>query len=228
MPMRYFTPATYRFLRDLEANNNRPWFHEHKDRYDHEIKEPALQFILDMAPRLAKISPHFEANARAVGGSLFRIQRDTRFGTDKTPYKTNTGIQFRHAMGKDAHAPGYYMHIEPSGSFVGLGLWRPESKVAYRIRAAIDDNPGAWKRATRSKRFTEVFSLQGDSLIRPPRGYDADHPLIDDLKRKDFIASARLSQKQITSPTFIDEYETMLKAGTPFMRFLCEAVGVPF
>ncbi len=228
MPTRYFTPATYRFLKDLEANNNRPWFHEHKDRYDHDIKEPALQFILDMAPRLAKISPHFEANARAVGGSLFRIQRDTRFGKDKTPYKTNTGIQFRHAMGKDAHAPGYYMHLEPSGSFMGLGLWRPESKVAYQIREAIADNPAAWKRATRSKRFTDVFTLQGDSLIRPPRGYEADHPLIEDLKLKDFIASARLSQKQVTSPTFIDEYEAMLKAGTPFMRFLCGAVGVPF
>ena len=228
MPTRYFTPATYRFLKDLEANNNRPWFHEHKDRYDHDIKEPALQFILDMAPCLAKISPHFEANARAVGGSLFRIQRDTRFGKDKTPYKTNTGIQFRHAMGKDAHAPGYYMHLEPSGSFMGLGLWRPESKVAYQIREAIADNPAAWKRATRSKRFTDVFTLQGDSLIRPPRGYEADHPLIEDLKLKDFIASARLSQKQVTSPTFIDEYEAMLKAGTPFMRFLCGAVGVPF
>ena len=228
MPTRYFTPATYRFLKDLEANNNRPWFHEHKDRYDHDIKEPALQFILDMAPRLAKISPHFEANARAVGGSLFRIQRDTRFGKDKTPYKTNTGIQFRHAMGKDAHAPGYYMHLEPSGSFMGLGLWRPESKVAYQIREAIADNPAAWKRATRSKRFTDVVTLQGDSLIRPPRGYEADHPLIEDLKLKDFIASARLSQKQVTSPTFIDEYEAMLKAGTPFMRFLCGAVGVPF
>ena len=228
MPTRYFTPATYRFLKDLEANNNRPWFHEHKDRYDHDIKEPALQFILDMAPRLAKISPNFEANARAVGGSLFRIQRDTRFGKDKTPYKTNTGIQFRHAMGKDAHAPGYYMHLEPSGSFMGLGLWRPESKVAYQIREAIADNPAAWKRATRSKRFTDVFTLQGDSLIRPPRGYEADHPLIEDLKLKDFIASARLSQKQVTSPTFIDEYEAMLKAGTPFMRFLCGAVGVPF
>ena len=228
MPTRYFTPATYRFLKDLEANNNRPWFHEHKDRYDHDIKEPALQFIRDMAPRLAKISPQFEANARAVGGSLFRIQRDTRFGKDKTPYKTNTGIQFRHAMGKDAHAPGYYMHLEPSGSFMGLGLWRPESKVAYQIREAIADNPAAWKRATRSKRFTDVFTLQGDSLIRPPRGYEADHPLIEDLKLKDFIASARLSQKQVTSPTFIDEYEAMLKAGTPFMRFLCGAVGVPF
>ncbi len=228
MSPRYFTPALYSFLKDLEANNNRPWFHEHKDRYDHQIKEPALQFIVDMAPRLAKISPHFEANARAVGGSLFRIQRDTRFGTDKTPYKTNTGIQFRHAMGKDAHAPGYYMHLEPSGSFVGLGLWRPESKVAYQIREAIADDPAAWKRATRSKRFTGIFTLEGDSLVRPPRGYDEDHPLIEDLKRKDFIASARLSQRQITSPSFIDEYEAMLKAGTPFMRFLCNAVGLPF
>lgn len=228
MAQRYFTPALFAFLKDLEANNDRAWFNEHKGRYDHTIKEPAMQFILDMAPRLTKISPNFEANARTVGGSLFRIQRDTRFSKDKTPYKTNTGIQFRHAMGKDAHAPGYYMHLEPSGSFIGMGLWRPEPKVANTIRAAIDDDPTRWKRATRSKKFTDLFSLEGDTLVRPPRGFDEDHPLIEDLRRKDFIASTKVSQKQLTAPSFIDEYESMLKVGTPFMRFLCQAVGVPF
>lgn len=225
---RHFTPALYRFLRDLAANNDRDWFKEHKSRYLETVQEPALEFIMDAAPKLARISPHFTADARVVGGSLFRIQRDTRFSKDKTPYKENTGVQFRHEAGKDAHAPGFYLHLQPGGSYAGLGLWRPETKVAYQIREYIAANPDRWKKVTRSKRFTDTWSLGGESLVRPPRGFEPDHPLIDDLKRKDFIASTRLSQKEVTSEGFLDEYMAMNKSAAPFMEFLCNAVGVPF
>lgn len=224
----HFTPQLFAFLRDLAANNDREWFKANKDRYVEAVQEPALRFVIDFAPRLEKISPHFTADARVVGGSLFRIQRDTRFAKDKTPYKENTGIQFRHEAGKDAHAPGYYLHLQPGGSYMGMGLWRPETKVAYAVRAHIDANRTEWKRASRGKRFTDVFTMGGDSLVRAPKGYDENDPLIEDLKRKDFIASARVSQKTVTSDDFIDEFERMCKAASPYMRFLCEAVGVPF
>ena len=228
MTQRHFTPSLYGFLRDLAENNDRDWFKEHKARYLDAVQEPALEFIIDAAPKLARISPHFTADARVVGGSLFRIQRDTRFSKDKTPYKENTGLQFRHDAGKDAHAPGFYLHLQPGGSYAGLGLWRPETKVTYRIREYIAANPDRWKKVTRSKRFTDTWSLGGDSLVRPPKGFDADHPLIEDLKRKDFIASTRLSQKAVTSEGFLDEYMDMNRRAAPFMEFLCNAVGVPF
>ena len=228
MSTRHFTPATFGFLRDLAANNDRDWFNANKPRYIEKVQEPALEFITDFGRRLEKISPHFTADARVVGGSLFRIQRDTRFSKDKTPYKQNTGVQFRHEAAKDAHAPGYYLHLEPGECFAGVGLWRPETKVAYAIREKIADDPAAWKKAAHGKRFTDVFSLGGDSLVRPPKGFDPEHPYIDDLKRKDFIASTRLTQKQITSEGFIDEYAKLCRSATPLMRFLCEAVGVPF
>jgi uncharacterized protein (TIGR02453 family) len=111
---------------------------------------------------------------------------------------------------------------------MGVGLWRPETKVAYAIREHIDQEQAAWKRASRGKRFTQVFEVQGDSLKRPPRGYDEDHPLIEDLKRKDFIASTRLTQKAITSDDFMSEFTDNCKRAAPFMKFLCDAVGVPF
>lgn len=225
---RHFTPATFTFLRDLAAHNDREWFAAHKDRYIEKVQEPALEFITDFGPRLGKISPHFTADARVVGGSLFRIQRDTRFSKDKTPYKQNTGVQFRHEAARDAHAPGYYLHIEPSGSFMGIGLWRPETAVAYRIRRHMADNPTEWKRATQGKAFRDMFTLGGDSLANPPKGFEADHPLIEDLKRKDFIASVPLTQKAIVAPDFIDEFTRLARRATPFMRFLCEAVEVPF
>ena len=168
------------------------------------------------------------ADSRTVGGSLFRIQRDTRFSKDKTPYKLNTGVHFRHRAAKDAHAPGFYLHIQPGESFMGVGLWRPPTAVAYSIREAIDQDQGRWKRVSRGKRFAEVFTMGGDSLKRPPRGYDEDHPLIDDLKRKDFIASSRVTQKAIVSDDFLDDFADSCKRAAPFMKFLCEAVGVPF
>jgi len=228
MGTKYFTPKLFRFLEDLADNNDRDWFKAHQDDYEKYIREPALDFINDFAEPLRKISPHFNADSRKVGGSLFRIQRDTRFGKDKTPYKSNTGMQFRHVMAKDVHSPGYYINLQPGECYVGLGLWRPETRVAYTIRDRIAEDPTRWKRATRSKRFTEGLELDGDSLTRPPKGHDPDHELIDDLKRKDFIAGARITQKMATSDHFMEDLTDTFKRGTPLMKMLCDAVGVNF
>jgi uncharacterized protein (TIGR02453 family) len=228
MGTRYFTPQLFGFLKDLAENNDREWFKANQDAYEAHVREPALDFINDFAKPLSRISPHFVADSRTVGGSLFRIQRDTRFSKDKTPYKTNTGMHFRHTMAKDVHAPGFYLNIQPGQCYMGVGIWRPETKTAYEIREHIAGEPAAWKRATRGKRFTDVFAVEGDSLVRPPRGFDEDHPLIEDLKRKDFIAGTKLTQRQVTSDSFMDDFTANCKAGAPFMRFLCEAVGVPF
>ncbi len=228
MSKRYFTPKLFGFLKDLAENNDRVWFKANQDAYEEYVREPALEFINDFADPLKKISQHFVADSRTVGGSLFRIQRDTRFAKDKMPYKLNTGMQFRHIAGKDAHAPSFYVHIQPGECFVGVGLWRPETKVAYAIREHIDQEQPVWKRASRGKRFTAVFEVQGESLKRPPRGYDEDHPLIEDLKRKDFIASTRLTQKAITSDKFMSEFTENCQRAAPFMKFLCDAVGAPF
>lgn len=225
---RYFSPRLFGFLRDLAANNDREWFKAHRDDYERYVREPALDFITDFAGPLESISKHFEADSRKAGGSLFRIQRDTRFTKDKSPYKQNTGMQFRHVSAKDAHAPGFYLHMEPGRCFMGAGLWRPETKDAYAIRQRIDEDRAGWKRATRNERFLDVFALDGDSLSRPPRGYDESHPLIHDLKRKDFFASTALTQKAITSDTFLEDFTASCRRAAPMMEFLCEAIGVPF
>lgn len=224
----HFRPATFAFLRELAANNDRDWFAANKARYEADVRDPGIEFIADFGPRLDKISSHFVADTRTVGGSLFRIYRDTRFSKDKTPYKTNTGMHFRHELAKDVHAPGYYLHLEPRACFAGVGIWQPDTATLTRIREAIVADPAAWKRSAYGKRFTDVFtSRDGDTLKRPPRGYDPDHPYVEDLKRKDFTAGARLTQSQVTAPGFVDEYARMCKAATPFMRFLCDAIGIP-
>jgi uncharacterized protein (TIGR02453 family) len=228
MSKRYFTPKLFAFLRDLAENNDREWFKQHQDEYEEWVREPALDFINDFADPLGKISNHFIVDSRKVGGSLFRIQRDTRFSKDKTPYKSNTGVQFRHRMGRDVHAPGFYLNLQPRGCFIGVGLWQPDTRIAYAIREAIAAEPARWKRATRSKRFADVFTLGGDSLVRTPRGFEDAHPLLEDLKRKDFVAMSPITQGVVTSDAFMGYFTDACKRAAPLMGFLCEGTGLPF
>ena len=223
-----YPPDTLKFLRALKKNNDRDWFNKNKSRYEDAIVTPSLQFIGDMSEKLPKISPHFLAFPKKSGGSMMRIYRDTRFAKDKSPYKTNIGIQFRHEAGKDVHAPGFYVHIEPKSIFLGVGIYRPEPKVAKVIREAIVEAPAAWKKATRGKAFTSCMKLSGESLKRPPRGFDPEHTFVEDLQRKDFIAVREMTDEQIGSAAFLKETVATFKKGRALMQFLCEALEVPF
>lgn len=228
MANRLFTQESFNFLTELAANNRRDWFGEHKERYETAVRTPALHFISEIAEQLPTLSPYFVALPKKVGGALMRIQRDTRFGHDKRPYKTNIGIQFRHEVGKDVHAPGYYLHIEPQGCFLGVGLWRPEPDALKKIREGILTHDQAWLSARDDAAFKRHFTLTGDALTNPPRGYPKEHPLIDDLKRKDFIAIANLKDKEILSKTLCTTVIDHFQQATPFMRFLCKTLELRF
>jgi len=225
---RLFTLAVMKYLKELADNNNRGWFEQNKPRYLQEVRDPALHFISEFAPHLKKISPHFRADPRPSGGSLFRIYRDTRFSKVKTPYKTHIGIHFRHERAKDVHAPGFYLHIEPGGIFAGVGIWHPEGDALRQIRDAILEDPAGWKRVAHGKRFQEQFDLWGDSLKRAPKGIEPDNPQIEDLKRKDFISGCSLTRKTLTGPGFLEEFTAICTTGAPFMKYLCGALKVEF
>jgi uncharacterized protein (TIGR02453 family) len=223
-----FKPETIAFLRELKANNNRDWFNENKPRYEELVLDVALNFIQSMHDPLLKIAPHFTAIPKRMGGSLMRVYRDTRFSKNKTPYKTNIGIQFRHEQAKDVHAPGFYVHIDPDSVFLGAGMWRPAPEALLGIRERITYKQAEWSRVCAEAKFKKQFSLGGEKLTRPPRGFDKDHPLIEDIKRKDFIAVKNLTLEDALQPKFQQKVETAFKAATPYMRFLCKAVGVPY
>jgi len=226
---RYFTDHTFAFLEDLADNNERDWFKANQDRYEEHVRGPAIAFIEDFGDRLMKISPHFIADPRKVGGSLFRIQRDTRFAKDKTPYKTHTGMQFRHVASRDdVHAPGFYLHIQPGACYAGVGLWRPATPDAVKIRTRIDEDPAAWKKAAYGKAFTDRYEVDGDRLVRVPKPFDADGPYADDVRLKDFIAGTSLTKRDVTATTFLNDYVALCRAAKPFMAFLCDAIGVAF
>jgi len=217
--MGYFDKHTFDFLSELKQKNDRAWFNSNKERYDRDVKEPFLDFITDAGPRLAKISRYLVADARPVGGSLFRIYRDTRFSKDKTPYKTHAGAHFQ-LGGKGVHGPGYYLHLEPGQCFVAGGMWMPETKQLQMIRERIVAKPAEWRAAGK------MIDQGEPSLKRPPRGFDPDHPMIDDIKRKSFTSSVRLTQKQVTGVNFMDDFVGACKEIAPLMKFLAGAVDV--
>lgn len=228
MSTRYFTPATFRFLTALDRHNSRDWFHDHKPEYEQHVREPFIQLIGDLQTPLAKISPHYRADTRKAGGSLFRIHRDTRFSHNKLPYKPWQGARFFHERRHEIPAPSFYMHIQPDDCFAGGGMWHPEPDDLKRIRAFLADNPAAWKKATRSKGFRDRFTFWGESLTRPPRGYDPEHELIDDLKRKDFAVGENFDEATACSPALLSTLVDTYKHVAPLLDYLCAAQELEF
>jgi uncharacterized protein (TIGR02453 family) len=224
----HFTPELFRFLSELKRNNTRDWFQANKDRYRRVVQEPLLRFIADFSDPLSSISPRFVADPRPSGGSMFRIYRDLRFSKDKSPYKTHAAAQFRHREGRDAHTPCFYLHLEPRQVFAGAGLWHPPGPALASIRNAIVDKPELWTAAITAPEFVSTHTLGGESLKRPPRGFDPEHPQIEHLKRKDFVASTNFTQKEACSADFLELYVESCRATIPFVRFITEAVGHDF
>jgi uncharacterized protein (TIGR02453 family) len=224
-----FPDDLFLYLHDLAENNHRDWFNSNKERYGASVVDPVCDFIEAMRPRLQQISTHFVVDSRPHGGSMFRIYRDARYVKDKRPYKENVACQFRHEAGRDAHAAGFYVHLANDGIFFGGGVWMPPPPVLGRIRDAIAEQPQRWISITRNKRFSQRFGgVHGESLKRPPRGYAADHPCIEDLKRKTFFARQAGSRELAMSPEFINEVTRAFKAASPFMAFLSDALELPF
>ena len=224
-----FTSKSYRFLEELRNNNTRLWFNANKDRYIEDVRDRLSAFIIAMQEPLAGISKHIVADPRPVGGSMFRIYRDTRFSKDKTPYKTHAAVHFRHVVGQDVHGPALYFHIGLEESGAGGGIWHPETSVTRQIRQYIADHSKQWTGIVESPDFVSKFGgVRGDKLKRVPREFDADHPLAEDLKLKDFFAMHDLTRKQVTSTNLVDEVSQAFKAMSPLMEFLAKAVGLPW
>jgi uncharacterized protein (TIGR02453 family) len=197
MARRYFTPRFFEFLEELSRNNNRDWFQQNKARYEHDVREPML-----------------------------RIYRNLRFSRDKTPYHTNASAAFGHRDGAHFNSPSFYLSLSEAEAFAGVGVWHPDVETLAKIRDAIVTRPSKWKVAINDRKFRARFEMMGDTLSRPPKGYSPGHPLIEDLKRKDFVGGTEFTQKEVCSAEFIDLFSKACAVSAPFMKFLTEAMGL--
>jgi len=225
--VRYFSPDLFKFLSQLRTHNERDWFQKNKERYETNVRDPLLQFITDLGPGLHKINPHIVVDPRPARGSMMRIYRDIRFSKDKSPYKTAVAAHFWHKKGKDGATPAYYLRLEPHGSLIGAGIWRPEPGALRKIRDAIVKDPKRWKRVTSAAQLGSGCKMGGESVSWPPRGYDPNHPLIEDIKRKDFTVGSSLSDQEVLRPDFLNITLDAFRKTAPFVDFLSEAVGLP-
>jgi len=218
----HFSPGLFRFLKELRANNNREWFQAHKERYESEVKEPLLRFIADFGVRLRAISRHFDADPRPMGGSMFRVYRDTRFSKDKSPYKTAAAAHFQYRQtGKDVHAPGFYLHLEPGECMGGGGLWHPDAAALHKVRDRIVTRTKEWKAIA-----NRGSAIEGDGLKRPPAGYDPAHPFIEDLKRKDIYTMTRFTEREVCAADFLERYTETCRSAGPLVEFLTKSLGL--
>ena len=214
-----FSPRTYAWMADLADHNDRSWFAAHKGEYEAAVRAPALRFIEAVAPGLGALSPEVRCDARA----LFRGQRDTRFSTDKTPYKTHVGLHFRHRAAADVHAPGFYLHLANEGNFFGAGIWRPDGPTLAKLRADMLERPEGWTGLALGS-----LVVGGESLKRPPRGVAPGHPAEAWLRRKDLIAMADVATEEVLGEGVVEGFVARCREAAPLMARLCAALGLPW
>lgn len=218
---RHFTPAFFAFLRDLRRHNDRDWFAANRGRYASDVEGPLLQFIADFAPRLHAISRAFVADRRRMGGSMFRIHRDTRFSPDKSPFKTWTAARFPHeARRKVDGVPGLYLHLGPDECFGGGGVYHVPMPQLTRIRRHIVETPREWA-AVRGR-----VEIHGEQLKRAPAGFSSSHEHIEDLRRQNLYTLTEFSEEDVVSDGFMDRFGEACERAAPLVRFQTKALGL--
>lgn len=215
-------PETLDFITDVVANNNREWFAENKERYEI-AKSDVLAFVDQLIPELAATDPAFSAETQSKK-CLLRIYRDVRFSKNKDPYKNNYGVFFA-VKGKGVNEPGYYLHIQPGSCFFAAGFWMPEASDLKKIREEIDYNTSEFLEIIEAKDFKNTFQLsQEDKLKKAPKGYETDHPQIEILKLKSFIATFPIKDEEFFKPEIVNKLKNAFKSVYPFIVFLRNAV----
>jgi uncharacterized protein (TIGR02453 family) len=209
------------FLQELSENNNREWFQNNKKRYD-ESREKVLFLTEVVINEIRKFDP--EIPLLEPKDCLFRIFRDVRFSNDKRPYKTNFGSFIAKGGRKSMHA-GYYFHIEPSGSFVGGGIYMPAAEPLKAIREYIAENGEEFLSIINNKDFKTVYpEMMDDKLKTAPKGFSPDHEFINLLRYKSFAFSSQLNKSQILADNYIELLVYSFKILQPVNRFLNDAL----
>lgn len=214
-------PATLAFLRDLSNNNSKEWFDAQRAAYDAARKDFEA-FVESLRAALVPLVPQLES--QRAKDLTFRIFRDVRFSKDKRPYKSNFGAYFSKGGKKSAHA-GYYLHLEPGKSFLAAGLWMPEAPVLKAVRQEIDYSFEEFRGIVGAKAYRKIYpQLEGEKLKTPPQGFAADHPGIEYLKHKSFIASSTVGDDLFLSKDAVKKCAHIFSVGQPLVDFLNRAV----
>lgn len=216
---------TLKFLEDLKANNNKPWFDANRKTYE-TAKQNFGEVVSEFIKGLSRFDERIAESNLQVKDCIFRINRDVRFSKDKSPYKTNFGAWFN-GGGKKAHGAGYYFHIDANECFYAGGVWMPENEDLKKIRDEIDYNFEEIKAIIDAESFRKHFPKGLDreaATTRPPKGYDESNPAIELLKLKSFTISNTFPISGVLKKDFADTILTGFEAMYPFLVFLNRAI----
>ncbi len=214
---------TYQFLKDLKENNNREWFTTNKPRFE-EAKEDFQNVISQLIFQIANFDPVIgELEAKKC---MHRIYRDTRFSKDKTPYKTNLGAHLTAYGHKPHERAGYYIHLEPGNTFLAGGAYLPPAPWLKEIRLAIHKNGKELIKILNGADFKKYFGeMEGEQLKTKPKDYSEDHPFIDLLKYKSFLAVHKISDKDAMSENFLKHSAQVFAALKVFDDFFNDSIS---
>jgi uncharacterized protein (TIGR02453 family) len=213
--------ATLEFLRQLKKHNDKAWFDENRKAYE-AAKADFEEFVDALLKALVALEPALAG--QKAKDCIHRIFRDVRFSKDKSPYKSNFGAVFARG-GRKWEGAAYYLHVEPGGHFAGGGLWQPEPPVLKAVRQEIDYGFADFEAIIHDKAFKKAFpKLDGDSLQKPPQGYDATNPAIEYLKMKGWTVGAPLKDEDLTGKNAVRKVAGIFTAMKPFIDFLNRAV----
>lgn len=209
------------FLRELETNNNRDWFESRKPDFQ-DAKKTFEQFIGQVILKLGQIDPRIKGIDPRQ--SIFRIYRDTRFSSDKTPYKNNFGAHISRG-GKNSGYPGYYFHMQPGEGFLSGGIYMPDPARLKAVRKEIYLFPEDYKELVEHPDFRKHFTLfEDDKLKKPPAGFPADFELIEVLKHKNFCPWMPYQDDWLDESDLVDQVVEKYALMMPFNEFLYRAI----
>ncbi len=212
--------TTLDFLEELRFNNHKTWFDENRKRY-----EQARSIFEGL---IGNIMQHFgtveDLGDTTVKECLYRINRDIRFSKDKTPYQIHMAALIANG-GRKSTGRSYYVHIQPGGSFVAGGIYSPTPEQLQKLRHTIAQNPRRINDVLANKDFVRYFGkVEGEKLKTAPKGYASDHPAIELLKHKQFLASHPVTDAQVLSDGLVAYIVDACRALKPFVAYIDDAL----
>lgn len=222
-PFEGFPLEGINFFKRLKRNNNRTWFEAHRNEYETCVKSPMQSLITALQPYFSQFAPEYDLNPKRA---IFRIYRDVRFSSDKTPYKTHVAAHFvLRGKPKGFVGSGYYLEINPDELYVGGGIYIPESEQLKKIRKKIADDGKTFLSIVEDRHFKKLFApFDWEKLQRIPKGFEEDHPMAEWLKYKQFFVGVTWPVDKCLKASFVQNVAQTCKDLTPLVLFLNSAL----
>jgi uncharacterized protein (TIGR02453 family) len=214
----YFRPEALAFLRNLARHNDRAWFTPRKAQFEAELKEPMLAIVRRITDAMVDFAPN---HVRPAEKSLFRIYRDTRFSSDKRPYKTHVAAWWSHQGLEKTSGAGYYFRVSAKEIIIAAGSYMPDKDQLAAIRHWLLDHHAEFRALLKKPAVRKMYDeFEGNALTRPPKGFPCEHPGMDLIRCRQWGLAAELPAKAALKKDIADVVIRYFKIAMPVVDAL--------